>query len=188
MKKKDETGNEKKHNPVMIRDANKKDLDGIIEVENACFPEGIRYSREKIASRLNSQKDSSQPERKYFVAEQKGKIIGYGEVSLQHPEMTLFGNISVVEKNIGKIDDVIGALISTGVHPSHQGKGIGSLILEKRLEYLKSKGIRQVFTHAWPNGGFIRLASKFGFKEIREWKGLAYCDGTKAILFYKSLS
>lgn len=53
------------------------------------------------------------------------------------------------------------------VLPTHQGKGLGSLLLKWRLEEAR-KAKRKVFLSASPQGRY--LYSKFGFKIIGEVK------------------
>jgi ribosomal protein S18 acetylase RimI-like enzyme len=128
--------------------------------------------------------------RKYYVAEEDGKIIGYGEVAIQDKEVTLLLNQSqLVEEEIGSIDEKVGGIISIGVLPDAQGKGVGSLILAAHFDYLKQNDIRQVFAHAWPNGGFPYLGPKNGFERVNgKWSGRIYSDKSKQILYYKNMN
>lgn len=177
----------KKENQVTIREAKLEDVDGIMKVEEACFPEGVRYSREKVAGRIAHPKDSFSRIRKYFIALHENEIAGYGEVAIQDYDAALFSCIEPVKKVVKTIDDTVGAFISMAVHPSKQGMGVGSRIIQARIDFLKENGMKQLFVHAWPNGGFPHLAKKFGFVEIPGWNGLSYSDGGKAILYYKNL-
>ncbi len=178
-------GGEMTNDELRIRIAKPSDLDGIMNVETTAFLLGDRYSRDKISSQMSEEK------RKYFVAEFEGRIVGYSAAAVQTPSYALMGDVSSVEKEL-MIDlsslNYVGVLTSIGVLPKLKGQGIGQKLLEIRLNWLAEKGVKYVFTHAWPNGGFPRLGEKNGFKRIKEWDGnRTYSDGSKSILFFKQI-
>ncbi|HIH25013.1 TPA: GNAT family N-acetyltransferase [Candidatus Woesearchaeota archaeon] len=152
------------------------------------FPPVMRYSAAKIGSRLRREYDGISFRRDYFVATQDTRIVGYGEVAIQSPSVALFGATATVAKEIGALDDRVGALISLGVHPDHAGRGIGRSLVLRRLEHLTAYNIRQVFTHAWSAGGFPHLARSTGFTLIKGWNGAMHPDGTTPTLYYRDLA
>jgi GNAT superfamily N-acetyltransferase len=165
-----------------------EDVAGIREVEKRCFPKEEQYSYELIRGRIAGMLGDAYA-RRYFVAKSDGRIIGYGEAAIKSYEDALMGrDISEVRREVGRLEDRVGTLISVGVLPEMQGKGVGALITESRLEYLRENNIRQVFVHSWPNGGFPHIAKKMGFIHIPCWTGRQYCDGTRQQLYYKDLA
>jgi len=164
------------------------DLEGIMAVENACFPPGERYDESLFRRRLSGPPYDIAFERKYFVATSySSKIVGYAEAAIQDSGTVLFGTVTPFIDAFGKLDRKVGALISIGVLPKLQGKGIGSRLVDARLAYLQENGIHQVFAQAWPNGGFPHLAPKLGFTLIPGWEGRKYEDGTTQKLYYKRI-
>ena len=177
----------KSTNAASVRVASIDDINGIMHVEVCSFPENIRYSRSKILSRLEGNNDGSSQEREYFVAEKEGNIVGYGELAIQSPDVALCGHTTPVIRKIGALDNVVGVLISMGVLPDARGGGIGEALVNARLQYLRNKGIQQVFAHAWQNGGFRNVARKTGFMPIEEWGVKYYADGSRGTLYYAFL-
>lgn len=96
------------------------------EVKEAAIIAGLNWEREdmKIASReINAMFESKVIPPKYLVAEEKNKVIGLAGYSQSW------------------IDYQIYNIFWVNVHPSHQGKGIGSkLILNAIKEIKKNKG------------------------------------------------
>lgn len=157
------------------------------------FNTGIGFfANNRIVTGLQTTFLSNTYSRKYFVAEEiknsgKSKIVGYGEVAIQDNQMTLSNQLDPVKKIIPELDQKVVAIVSIGVLPNTQGKGIGSKILEAHHEYLKNNNIKQVFAHAWPNGGFPKLGPKNGFELIQGWVGRKFSDNSIQTLYYKIL-
>ncbi|MHA1311615.1 MAG: GNAT family N-acetyltransferase [Candidatus Helarchaeota archaeon] len=62
---------------------------------------------------------------------------------------------------------ILGQIINFIIHPDYRGLKIGTLMVERALDYLKSKNCRYVRTNCrseLPN--VVKLFNKFGFKEV----------------------
>lgn len=56
-------------------------------------------------------------------------------------------------------------MLGMGVHPSHRGKGIGSLLLKEVIEKAKERGLEKVELEVYAsNSGALALYRKFGFE------------------------
>lgn len=63
--------------------------------------------------------------------------------------------------------DISAQILSIGTRKNYRGKNIGSRLLEKGLNYLKTKGVKWVKLEVRPdNLPAIRLYKKFGFYQI----------------------
>lgn len=99
---------------------------------------------------LGSQIDD--PDSVIFVAEVGGHVIGYTYVAIEgYDYMALRGPAGVLQ-------DVI-------VDPEQRGHGIGRLLLETAIAYLRSRGIpRVVLSTAERNAAAQRLFERMGFR------------------------
>ncbi|MEM2702919.1 MAG: GNAT family N-acetyltransferase [Candidatus Bathyarchaeia archaeon] len=125
--------------------------------------EACRYLRESFKPEQICEFAKSQGDNvKGFVAEFDGKVVGYIVASFQ-PGPRL-GSIGIVS-----------------VDPGYQRRGIGSMLMEKALEFLRSKGARKVYTtvshinrpaimyylkHGFIPEGFLREHFSKGIHEI----------------------
>jgi ribosomal protein S18 acetylase RimI-like enzyme len=87
-----------------------------------------------------------------LVAEEGGKVIGYSYAALEgYDYMTLRGPAGILH-------DII-------VEPEHRGRGVGRLLVEAILEYLKSRGApRVLLSTAEQNEPAQRLFAGMGFR------------------------
>jgi ribosomal protein S18 acetylase RimI-like enzyme len=92
------------------------------------------------------------PDIAVFVAEDNGDVIGYSYAAVEgYDYMALRGPAGVLH-------DVI-------VDPEHRGRGVGRLLLDATLEYLKSRGApRVVLATAEQNEPAQRLFASVGFR------------------------
>lgn len=64
-------------------------------------------------------------------------------------------------------------LLSIGVHPKYQGRGVGKQLLSKGIEYIESLGIRRIKLEARPdNISAVKLYEGFGFKTVGKARDL----------------
>jgi ribosomal protein S18 acetylase RimI-like enzyme len=87
-----------------------------------------------------------------LVAEENGKVIGYSYAALEgYDYMTLRGPAGILH-------DIV-------VEPAHRGRGVGRLMLEATLAYLRSGGApRVVLSTAERNEPAQRLFASMGFR------------------------
>ena len=84
-----------------------------------------------------------------FVASMDGRVEGFivGEIKGEGFGLEQSGWIEVV-----------------GVHPSHMGIGIGRILAEKLFQFLKKKGIRDIYTTVrWDAGDMLSFFKAIGF-------------------------
>ena len=122
-----------------IRNMRLDDLDQVIELENAIFPDPWSYSNfrhEVLVSRV------SWP----IVAETRHEIIGYAVPWFVEDELHL-ANIAV--------------------SPLYRRQGVGSMLMTVLLEEALARGVRRAYLEVRPsNQEAIRLYEKFGFETV----------------------
>ena len=92
----------------------------------------------------------------FFVAEVNGRPVGF--VACDANWVSFFENTE-----IGEIHEIF-------VHPDWQGRGIGSKLLERAIEYARSR--RRRLAGLWVGVGNVKAKKfyeKFGFREIGVW-------------------
>lgn len=137
----------------MIRRANLKDIDCLMEIENSCFSKP--YSYETFLSDLQNDKIA------IFVNEQSGNIIGFisvycfmGEANLQQ--------IAVLEK--------------------HRGKKVAQNLILHSIDYLKEIKAEKYYLEVnEQNQIAIRIYEKLGFKKVVTRKN--YYGNKSAIVY-----
>ena len=139
---------------VNIRKAEKTDIDDILLIETLCF-ETDRFNRRQFMYLLSKSN--------FFVAEIKGKTIGY--IILLHTKRS---------KNL--------RLYSIAVHPEAQGKQIGQHLIDYAIQLAKSlnkQGINLEVRET--NQAAINLYKRNGFSFFGI-KPAYYADGAHASL------
>jgi ribosomal protein S18 acetylase RimI-like enzyme len=84
-----------------------------------------------------------------FIASKDTRVVGFiiGEIKGEGFGLEQSGWIEVV-----------------GVHPSHMGIGIGRILAEKLFQFLKKKGIRDIYTTVrWDAGDMLSFFKAIGF-------------------------
>jgi ribosomal protein S18 acetylase RimI-like enzyme len=144
-----------------IRRATREDLTRIgalgallVETHHAFDPRrflsATRGTLRAYASFIGSQLD--EPDAAIFVAEQGAEVLGYAYVALEsYDYMSLRGPAGILH-------DII-------VDPASRGRGVGRLLLDAVLAYLKSRGAPQVvLSTAVKNEAAQRLFASVGFR------------------------
>ncbi|AFK51197.1 ribosomal-protein-alanine acetyltransferase [Thermogladius calderae 1633] len=142
---------------VEIRASREEDIPTLLEIERECFPPDLAYDRsvfEELFTIINGV---------VLVAEVGGRVIGYAA---------------------GVVEEGYGHVVSIAVAPSWQGKGVGSLLLEKLEEKLRGLGAACfVLEVAVDNERALRLYTKSGYRVVRVLKG--YYGGRDGFLMVK---
>lgn len=114
------------------------------------FLEARTGTPEGYASFISTQLED--PDKAVLVADDSREVIGYAYAAVEgYDYMALRGPAGVLH-------DVI-------VAPEHRGRGVGRLLLEAALEFLKSRGVpRVVLSTAERNEGAQRLFESVGFR------------------------
>jgi ribosomal protein S18 acetylase RimI-like enzyme len=105
---------------------------------------------EGYASFMSAQLEDS--DKAVLVADDNGDVIGYAFAAVEgYDYMALRGPAGVLH-------DII-------VEPEHRGRGVGRLLLDAALEFLRSRGVpRVVLSTAERNEGAQRLFASMGFR------------------------
>jgi ribosomal protein S18 acetylase RimI-like enzyme len=146
---------------VYIRPATRADLATIgrlgallVETHHAFdrqrFLEPTGQTRAAYAGFLGTQID--QPDATVLVAEDKDAVVGYAYVAIEGYDYMLLRGPA------GILHDII-------VSPEHRGRGVGQLLLDAALDYVRAHGIgRIVLSTAAQNEAAQRLFTKAGFR------------------------
>jgi len=146
---------------VYIRPATRADLATIgrlgallVETHHAFdrqrFLEPTGQTRAAYAGFLGTQID--QPDATVLVAEDKDAVVGYAYVAIEGYDYMLLRGPA------GILHDII-------VAPEHRGQGIGRLLLEAALDYVKDRGVpRIVLSTAAQNEAAQHLFATVGFR------------------------
>jgi len=145
---------------MIIRKATVKDLKSLNELQiglakyeaklrkTLVNPEKVRKWYERHYEKLIKNKNSI-----FFVAEEKGKIVGYILGQIETPT-----HIHIYKKR-GYIRDAF-------VLKEFRGKEVGKKLTKKLLEWFKSKGIKWIKVDAYTNNKVgIKFWEKMGFKD-----------------------
>ncbi len=142
---------------IEIRVFKEQDIPALLEIERECFPPDLAYDR-AVFEELSTMSNGV-----VIVAEVGGRVIGYAA---------------------GVVEGSYGHVVSIAVAPSWQGRGIGSLLLEKLEEKLRGLGAACfVLEVAVDNERAIRLYTKRGYRVARVLKG--YYGGRDGFLMVK---
>lgn len=145
-------------NDLIIRQADKKDIDAIARLEEVCFT--VPWSRASIAHEL-----TENPMAFYIIAELNGKAVGYAGVwhILDEAHIT---NVAVA--------------------PEHRGKHIASAIIAVMIEFSTRNGIRRFTLEVRSSNEAAKaLYRKFDFKEEGLRKGYYEDNGEDAVIMWR---
>lgn len=121
----------------LVRKAEEGDILGMAALDRLCFAHP--WSEQAFADELKSN-----PRAFYLVAEWNGELIGYA------------GLWAILEE---------GHITNVAVHPAHQNKGLGTLLLSTLIETAESQGLTAFTLEVRPsNESALALYAKFGFR------------------------
>src|SRR5207244_445182 len=156
--------------PYSIRHGERADLGACIALVRLATPE-----RSRTDWRDSLERDIGHPEHHLVVAERDGEIAGYGRARLFEPEPN------------APRDSAPRGYYLTGlfVHPDHRRGGIGTALVEARLDWIREHALDAWFFSNARNTASIELHRRFGFEEITRrfsFPGLTF-EGGEGILF-----
>lgn len=125
--------------PAWLRPMQQEELEVVVELDAAAFPERWHYSRPVLTSMLAMGS-------RFSVAIMHQKIVGYACVDLHQD---------------------IGHIVRLAVHPAYQHQGIGRQLLLEAMAYLKAAGaVRLTVNTQQSNRRALRLYRSLGFRPL----------------------
>lgn len=81
-----------------------------------------------------------------------------------------FGWAGACELPVDNLESNAGQVKRAYVHPDHQGKQLGSLLIKRMIAWLGDEGYGPLYIGVWSeNYGAQRLYARFGFEKISEY-------------------
>ena len=142
-----------------IRAAQKDEVEKLQNLNQEVFMDNQKYDSDLVMDWAITEPGKqyftdvlSDPESCCFIVEDSGKAIGYISCRAR--------KISYRKSKYVEIDNM-------GVIPEYRSKGIGTKLIEKSLEWAKSKGYQKMFVNSYfYNTKAIQFYKKSGFSEI----------------------
>jgi ribosomal-protein-alanine N-acetyltransferase len=148
---------------ALLRPMTRADLDQVVGLERAVFGEES-WNRQMLEGELDQQPVS----RYYLVAEDDGRIVGYGGL-------------------LGAGGQ--GDIVTLGVAPGDWGRGIGSALLTALLGEARRRGYAEVFLEVrTDNDRAQRLYRRFGFTDVGLRRGYYQPSGADALVMCLQLA
>ncbi|MFQ5817065.1 MAG: GNAT family N-acetyltransferase [Terriglobia bacterium] len=146
---------------MQIRPYRDGDFHALYQLDQACYPPGIAYSRSALRAFL------AEPDAQAFVAEQEGRLIGFVLVARQ-----------------GR---TLGHIITLDVDADHRRRGVGRTLLEHAERWLAAQGIARVWLEtAVDNEAAVAFWQKSGYRQ-RSVVPRYYLDRIDAYVMEKEL-
>ncbi|KAG0352402.1 hypothetical protein BG005_008157 [Podila minutissima] len=82
-----------------------------------------------------------------------------------------FGWAGTCHLPVDNLESTAGQIKRIYVHPDHQGKKLGSRLMERMLSWLADEGFGPLYIGVWSESyGAQRLYSRYGFEKIAEYE------------------
>ncbi|KAF9098932.1 hypothetical protein BGX29_009940 [Mortierella sp. GBA35] len=82
-----------------------------------------------------------------------------------------FGWVGACKLPVENVESDAGEVKRLYVHPEHQGKKLGSLVLDRMMEWLAEKAFSPLYIGVWSeNFGAQRLYGRYGFEKVAEYE------------------
>ena len=145
---------------IKLRRISLSDLDRVMEIEKASFPDREAWSRDYFESLYKIYPEG------FIVAENNGKIIGY---------------------TTGRPKEELAEIISLAVDPTWRQKGVGAKLTNFLIEHFKEKGLKEIsLCVRTKNKKAISFYQKLGFKILKTIKNY-YRNGDDAFLMGRKI-
>lgn len=125
-------------NSIIIRGVTKNDLDQVAEIEAECFPPAEAALKQLIKERINV------CGKYFFVAEIKGKIIGFINGGATNSPVIYDGLFHDVKQHIPDGENV--AVFGLDVVPEQQRQGIAAKLMNYYIGSARDDGRKRVIT------------------------------------------
>jgi ribosomal-protein-alanine N-acetyltransferase len=132
---------------LKLRSYEPSDFDRLLEIDQACFVDGIAYDEEEMRHFL------AMPSGIVLLAEEKGTVNGFIIADKLRPR---------------RASRAMGRIITIDVAPNAQNRGVGGLLLAEAEEELKRRGCAHVALEvAIDNGSALRFYKKHGYSVLK---------------------
>jgi len=149
---------------IEIRLATRVDLPAVIEVAILAYETfaplntredlDIFYRDYYTLSKL--EEELSQPETALYLVLSSGEVLGFAQLRKSSEVRETLGDSTVELQRLY-------------IHPRHQGKGLGSMLMETALRYTESKGAAWLWLGVWEkNVKAQAFYTKWGFERFGE--------------------
>ena len=138
---------------MIIRHARMSDLDGLLQIENACFPKEEAVSREALEQRLNTFPDH------FWLMEMTGSIVGFvNGMATDKRELRdeMYSDASL-HNDRGAWQMIFGV----DTIPQYRNRGYASQLITRLIEDSRADGRRGVVLTCKQH--LIKYYEKFGF-------------------------
>lgn len=151
---------------LALRDYRPEDFPQLLEIDQACFVEGIAYSARELRYYLG------RPSALRIVGESGGTIKGFIIADRYRPRQST---------------ELLGHIITIDVLPEARRTGLGSRLMAAAEEKLKEEGCTYVSLEtAVDNAAAMRFYKKHGYTGLKILPGY-YLDSIDALLMGKKL-
>ncbi|MGH9597316.1 MAG: GNAT family N-acetyltransferase [Edaphobacter sp.] len=152
-------------NGIILRDYRTDDLDAMFRLDEACFAEEFRFSRESM------QEFAEQSNAIVRVAESGGKIIGFVIVHIEQ----------VASERRAYV-------VTLDVAQEWRRKGLAGRLIGEVETWVLNTGVSWMQLHAFTgNTGAIRFYERMGYERIRTRRGFYGGRGLDAFVYGKEL-
>jgi ribosomal-protein-alanine N-acetyltransferase len=152
---------------IKLRPYRKGDFARLVEIDHACFREGIAYPEEEMRAFL------AMPSAITLVATQQKRVVGFVIADQFHSR---------------RWSRAMGRIITIDVLPEAQGTGIGDAMLTAAEEMLRQAGCDYVSLEvAVDNSRALRFYKKHGYSVLKTLPRY-YLDSVDGLLMGKRLS
>lgn len=151
---------------VSLRQYRPEDFDRLLEIDRACFVEGIAYDEDEMRFYI------SLPSATTLVAEESGTILGFIVADRLHRR---------------RRERLMGRIITIDVVPESQQSGLGTLLISRAEEVLKQAGCDlAVLEVAVDNEKALRFYKKHGYSVLKALPKY-YMDSIDGLMMAKKL-
>ena|SRR3989338_523887 len=144
---------------VCVRTANKNDLEILQDLNQEVFVDNQQYDSDLKMDWTKSEdgkdyfnKTLDDPESCYLIAKDAGKSVGY---------------IIAIPRKVNYLKTKYIEIDNMGVTSAYRSKGVGTLLMEKCIEWAKTKGYTNLYVNVYfANKKGVNFYKKNGFSEI----------------------
>ncbi len=147
--------------PVTLRPYAPGDFETLYQIDQACYPPGIAYSKRALRWFLHL------PSAECLIAEAEGRLAGF-----------------ILAEYLG----AVGHLITIDVLETHRRRGVGTALLSRMEQEFTARGVREIeLETATDNHAAVAFWHKHGYRTVRVLRRY-YLDNLDAFFMLKPLT